>query len=134
MRPGIELLEETLGAGDPVVRGARYDVRLRIWLRRGDPVRWPRPWGELDHTRVEDDGATLVTPLRVDREQMFAGLFYAVDGMRVGGTRKLTVAPHLGYREQGLPGVVPPNALLTVEIAVLAAREGVGAMPRGEAP
>ena len=53
---------------------------------------------------------------------MFAGLLYAVEGMRVGGTRRVRVAPHLGYREAGVPGVVPPNALLTVEIHVIAER------------
>jgi hypothetical protein len=38
--------------------------------------------------------------------------------MRVGGRRRLRVAPHLAYREAGVPGVIPPNALLTVEIEV----------------
>jgi FKBP-type peptidyl-prolyl cis-trans isomerase len=50
---------------------------------------------------------------------MFAGLFYGVDRMRVGGTRRLRVAPHLAYREAGVPGVIPPNALLTVEVLVI---------------
>jgi FKBP-type peptidyl-prolyl cis-trans isomerase len=50
---------------------------------------------------------------------MFAGLFYGVEGMRVGGTRRLRIAPHLAYREAGLPGVIPPNALLTVEVLVV---------------
>jgi FKBP-type peptidyl-prolyl cis-trans isomerase len=53
---------------------------------------------------------------------MFAGLFYGVDGMRVGGRRRLRVAPHLAYREAGVPGVIPPNALLTVEIEIVSKR------------
>lgn len=53
---------------------------------------------------------------------MFAGLFYGVEGMRVGGTRRLRIAPHLAYREAGMPGIIPPNALLTVEIEVVAQR------------
>ena len=117
--PGVEVLDESPGAGPPVQRHVYYDVRLRMWLSRGEPVRWSRPWGLLNYARVEDEGTTLFTRLRVDRECMFAGLFYGVEGMRVGGTRRLRVAPHLAYREAGLPGVIPPNALLTVEVLVV---------------
>jgi len=122
MKPGIDLLEDVPGTGAPVEKHAFYDVRLRMWLSRGDPVRWTKPWGLLDRARIEGDGTTLFTSLRVDREFMFAGLFYGVAGMRVGGTRRLRVAPHLAYREPGIPGVVPPNALLTVEVQVVAKR------------
>jgi hypothetical protein len=119
VKPGVQLLSETGGSGDPVRRHAWYDVRLRFWLHRGDAVRWDRPWGLLTRARLEDDGSTLFTTLRVDREQMFAGLFYGVDGMRVGGTRLLRVAPHLGYGEKGVPGIIPPSALLDVEVTFL---------------
>ena len=122
MTPGVEVLEDVPGDGDLVQRHVYYDVRLRMWLSRGDAVRWSQPWGLLAHARVEDEGATLFTRLRVDRECMFAGLFYGVKGMRVGGTRRLRVAPHLAYRELGVPGTIPANALLTVEVQVLGER------------
>jgi FKBP-type peptidyl-prolyl isomerase-like protein len=93
-----------------------------MWLSRGDPVRWSEPWGRVDRARIEDDGTTLFTTLRVDRVSMFAGLFYGVEGMRVGGRRRLRVAPHLAYREAGVPGVIPPDALLTVEIEIVSQR------------
>jgi len=76
----------------------------------------------VDRARIEDEGTTLFTTLRVDRVFMFAGLFYGVEGMRVGGRRRLRAAPHLAYREAGVPGVIPPNALLTVEIEVVSQR------------
>ena len=116
MKPGVEVLDDAPGLGPLVEKKVFYDSRLRMWLSRGDPIRWSQPWGLYDRSRLEDDGTTLFTSLRVDREYMFAGLFYGVEGMRVGGTRRLRVAPHLGYREDGIPGVVPPNALLTVEV------------------
>lgn len=122
MRSGLELLEESLGSGPLVERHQYYDVRLRIWLNRGDLVHWPRPWGLYDRGRLEDDGTTLFTALRVDRVHMFAGLFYGVEGMRVGGQRRIQVAPHLAYRDKGLAGVIPPNALLAVEIEILRER------------
>jgi hypothetical protein len=125
MKPGVEVLEESPGAGPPVQRHVYYDVRLRMWLSRGEPVRWSRPSGLLNYARLEDEGTTLFTRLRVDRECMFAGLFYGVEGMRVGGIRRLRVAPHLAYREAGVPGVIPPNALLTVEVLVVDERGAV---------
>jgi hypothetical protein len=119
---GVEVLADTAGTGSPVERHGWYDVRVQMWLSRGDPVRWTEPWGLVDHAHIEDEGTTLFTTLRVDRVFMFAGLFYGVEGMRVGGRRRFRVAPHLAYREAGVPGVIPPNALLTVEIEVVSQR------------
>jgi FKBP-type peptidyl-prolyl isomerase-like protein len=120
VKRGVELIEDVPGTGAPVARKAFYDFRLRMWLSRGDMIRWRTPWGLMARARIEDDGGTLFTSLRVDRESMFAGLFYGVEGMRIGGTRRIRVAPHLAYRECGVPGIIPPNALLIVEIHVLA--------------
>jgi hypothetical protein len=122
IKPGVELLEDVPGEGALVRKRASYRVKLRMWLRRGEPVRWSAPWGPIDSARVEEGGAVLITDVRVDRVCLVAGLFYGMQGMRVGGTRTLRVAPHLAYREQGVPGVIPPNALLTIEVTVLAER------------
>ena len=45
-----------------------------------------------------------------------------VAGMKVGGTRRLTIPPALGYGEQGAGGVIPPNATLLFEIELLEIR------------
>ena len=42
--------------------------------------------------------------------------------MRVGGRRRIRVAPHLAYGEAGVPGVIPPNALLTVVVEIVSQR------------
>ncbi len=122
LRPGVELLEETPGSGELVQRGHVYQVRLRLQLSRGDAVRWPTPWGLIDRARLEDDGATLVSDLRLDREHFFIGLFYGVQGMRLGGTRTLRIAPHMAYGARGVPGVVPANALLIATISFIEER------------
>jgi hypothetical protein len=121
IKPGVELLNEIAGDGPAVVRHNHYQIKLRMWLRRGEPVRWQQPWGLVDNAFIEEDGTVLTTAVRVDRS-LFAGLFYGVLGMRVGGTRTLRVAPHLAYGEQGVPGVIAENALLTVEVSVLSER------------
>ena len=47
------------------------------------------------------------------------GLFYGVEAMRIGGTRRLEISPHLAYGDRGVPGVIPPAAVLTAEITIL---------------
>ena len=120
LRSGLTLLVDIPGGGEPVRRHHNYMVRLRLWLHRGEPVRWDPPG--VAEIRVEDNGETLIAEMRTDRSAMMNGLFYGIDGMRVGGTRRLEIAPHLAYGEKGVPGRIPENALLTAEITILDAR------------
>ena len=121
-RSGIKLLEEDIGSGAPIERGRVYRLRLNLWLNNGDPLRWEQPCGYIDRARLEDDGATLITDLRIDRENLFAGLFQGIEGMRLGGRRKLKISPHLAYAEAGVPPRVPPNAVIVAEIEFIEER------------
>ena len=71
------------GTGPAVERMHTYLVRLRMWLNKGESVRWQSSWGLIDRARLEDDGLTLITDLRIDRASLIGGLFYGVQGMRV---------------------------------------------------
>ena len=122
LRPGLELLSESLGEGPLVEPGNTYLIRLKMWLNKGDPVRWPSPWGAVDHSHLEDNGETLISDLRIDRHSLFNGLFHGVGGMRIGGVRRLLIAPHLAYGGRGVPEIIPANALLTVEVTILQER------------
>ena len=118
IKPGVELLSETLGDGPVVVKHEHCQVRLRMWLSRGEPIVWPKSL----YNRVEEDGVTMISDVDVHRGRLIAGLFYGMQGMHVGGTRTLRIAPHLAFGEQGVPGVIPANALLTIEVTVLSER------------
>ena len=40
----------------------------------------------------------------------------ALLGMKQGGYRKVRVSPHLAYREQGHADLIPPDAVLILEL------------------
>jgi hypothetical protein len=123
MKSGIKLQAETLGEGELVKRQQVYQMQIRMWLNQGQPIVWPRPWGMIDRARLEDEGKTLITDLRIDRENLFNGLFYGVEGMRIGGSRTLKISPHLAYGEQGIAGLIPADAVVIVEVTILQRRK-----------
>lgn len=123
IKSGIRLLDEQEGDGALIQRQQVYQMQIRMWLNQGQPIVWQRPWGMIDRARLEDEGKTLITDLRVDRENLFNGLFYGIQGMRIGGSRKLKISPHLAYGERGVEGLIPANAVIIVEVTVLGLRQ-----------
>jgi FKBP-type peptidyl-prolyl cis-trans isomerase len=105
MRKGIEVETETEGTGPTARRGTTVTIRYSGYLHRGDAF-------QTDVTYEFTLGS----------RQVIAGLDYAVEGMKVGGRRRVKVGPHLAYREAGVPGSIPPNALLTFDIELLAVK------------
>lgn len=110
MRSGVEALDVVTGNGDEAARDKRVVVTLRFYLPDGKKL---ANLGFSDRKHTID----------LYRRDCIAGVRYGIEGMRVGGRRKLTIAPHLAYGASGLPGHVPPNSTLLCEVELLDVRD-----------
>jgi FKBP-type peptidyl-prolyl cis-trans isomerase FkpA len=59
---------------------------------------------------------------RLGAGEVIEGWDQGVAGMKVGGTRVLTIPPAMGYGARGAGGVIPPNATLVFEVELLDVR------------
>lgn len=122
IKKGVKLLDDQPGTGDEVMRGKFYQMSLRMWLNKGEPIEWSHPFGMFDRMVISPDRLSLTADYRYDREYLFSGMFYGIEDMRIGGKRILEIAPHLAFGEIGVEGMIPPNALLRMEIKILEQR------------
>ena len=106
-----ELIIEDLvvGNGDTASAGQSVSVHYTGWLTNGT---------KFDSSVDRNDPFEF----RLGAGQVIAGWDQGVAGMQVGGKRKLTIPPNLGYGSRGAGGVIPPNATLVFEVELLAVR------------
>jgi FKBP-type peptidyl-prolyl cis-trans isomerase len=117
---GLEVIEDHEGSGPSAERGDHVTYNVRIFLNRGDevPLNETQAQAGLPQRMLRhEDGRVFIdhTTLLGSREAM-AGIERALVGMKPGGRRRVRIGPHLAYREKGIPGLIPPNAVLVVEI------------------
>jgi len=119
IREGVKLLEETEGDGEVVHRQREYILSIRFTLNQGEVIALPPPSFRPELGQKMHADGFFEHRIRINRDWLIPGLFYAVQGMRIGGYRKVAISPHLAYGEKGVRDTIPPNARLIAEIKVL---------------
>ena len=98
--------DEVLGEGPAAKSGDVVTVHYTGWLTDGT---------KFDSSLDRNQPFTFV----LGERQVIAGWDQGVAGMKVGGKRKLTIPPDLGYGARGAGEVIPPNATLVFEVQLL---------------
>ena len=82
----------------------------------------------VNYTGKLEDGSIFDSSLSPGKEpftftlgvgSVIKGWDMGVKGMKVGGKRKLTIPPELGYGDRGAGNVIPPKATLIFEVELL---------------
>ncbi|MFV0533891.1 MAG: FKBP-type peptidyl-prolyl cis-trans isomerase [Cumulibacter sp.] len=110
--PPAELILEdiVIGTGAEATAGATIDAHYvgKSW---SNGQQFDASW---------DRGQPLSFPVGAGR--VIEGWDKGLLGMKVGGRRKITIPPHLGYGEYGAPGAIAPNETLVFVVDLVGVR------------
>jgi len=106
---GLVIEDLVVGSGAQAAGGQRVSVHYTGWLLNGQ---------KFDSSKDRGDAFMF----SLGRGEVIRGWDEGVTGMKVGGKRKLTIPPELGYGARGAGRVIPPDATLLFEVELL----GVG--------
>jgi len=103
---GLKIEELSEGEGSIAESGQTVSVHYTGWLTDGT---------KFDSSKDRDQ------PFRFNlgAGMVIKGWDEGVAGMKIGGKRKLTIPPQLGYGSRGAGGVIPPDATLVFEVELL---------------
>ncbi|MBI5108483.1 MAG: FKBP-type peptidyl-prolyl cis-trans isomerase [Rhodocyclales bacterium] len=103
---GLIIEDLVVGDGAEAAAGQHVTVHYTGWLTDGR---------KFDSSKDRNDPFAFALGAR----HVIAGWDEGVQGMKIGGTRKLTIPSELGYGARGAGGVIPPNATLVFEVELL---------------
>lgn len=108
---GLQYEDTLLGNGAEAKAGQRVSVHYTGWLYNDG-----KQGSKFDSSK--DRGQPFQFAL--GGGQVIQGWDEGVQGMKIGGTRRLVIPAALGYGARGAGGVIPPNATLLFEVDLLA--------------
>ena len=103
---GLQYEDITVGTGATAKAGNLVSVHYTGWLTDGK---------KFDSSKDRNEPFDF----NLGAGQVIKGWDEGVQGMQVGGIRKLTIPAALGYGARGAGGVIPPNATLIFEVEFL---------------
>jgi len=103
---GLVIEDIIEGSGAAAAAGQHVTVHYTGWLTDGT---------KFDSSKDRNEPFDFPLGAR----HVIAGWDEGVQGMKIGGTRKLTIPAQLGYGARGAGGVIPPNATLVFEVELL---------------
>lgn len=103
---GLKYVDLVVGTGRQAELGDTASVHYTGWLADGK---------KFDSSLDRKEPFSF----RLGAGQVIKGWDEGVMGMNIGGKRKLTIPPQLGYGARGAGGVIPPNATLTFDVELL---------------
>ena len=106
----LQVKDTVVGTGDEAVAGRTVVVHYTGTLY---------PSGEKFDSSL-DRGEPFEFPLGAGR--VIQGWDKGVAGMKVGGERTLIIPPDMAYGRNGVPGAIPPNAVLKFDVQLLEVR------------
>jgi len=104
---GLTIEDTVVGEGATASAGRDIIVHYAGWLADGT---------QFDSSKEKQDPFEFT----LGKKEVIDGWEEGLRGMKVGGTRKLTIPPQLAYGEDGAGDTIPPNATLTFEVELLA--------------
>ena len=107
---GLQYEDTTPGTGAEAKAGDDVTVHYTGWLYEDG-----KAGRKFDSSKDRND------PFKfsLGAGMVIRGWDEGVQGMKVGGTRRLVIPPQLGYGARGAGGAIPPNATLLFEVELL---------------
>ena len=103
---GLKIEEVKKGNGTAAIKGKTVTVHYTGWLTDGK---------KFDSSVDRGQPFTF----HLGQGEVIPGWDKGVEGMKIGGKRKLTIPPDLGYGERGAPPAIPPGATLLFDVELL---------------
>lgn len=108
---GLDYEDKIEGTGQTAKAGDYVSVHYTGWLRNDDGTQGSK----FDSSRDRNEPFQF----KLGAGHVIRGWDEGVEGMKVGGQRRLTIPASLGYGARGAGGVIPPNATLIFDVELL---------------